>query len=107
MKYILCFIGNDEENVIEYIQESRNRIETSGVDFRVVVQNTRELSEDQERDKIEFFKQKYSSMSNEFIPVPKLKDDKEVSMTYSNLFINLIKGEESTEQTTSKTCCRI
>ena len=54
------------------------------------------------KKRIEYFKNKFETMSNDFVSL--LHDN---YYEYHNLFTRLIKGEENTVQVKEETCCRI
>ena len=54
------------------------------------------------KKRIEYFKNKFETMSNDFVPLSQDENDE-----YHNLFTRLIKGEENAVQVKEETCCRI
>ena len=104
MKHILCFVDNDDESKIDTIQGLKNDILEPEANCRIIVLNSTKLNKDEEQEKIEYFKNKFESMSNDIVSISQYGDDVK---EYHNLFTRLIKGEEKIVQVNEETCCRI
>ena len=104
MKHVICFIDNDDESKLELIRDLKEENLTKEANLHIIVKNVLKLGKDEEQEKIEDLKNKYESLSNDFVPISQYRDDVE---EYHNLFKQLIKGEEPTIQVKEETCCRI